>query len=217
MILSAAQITALAPHFRKPEGEIGKEVGRQMAKHNEEAVAFTIKCLEVQPADHILEIGFGPGEGIAQSVQLTPNGYVAGIDISDVMLEMAKERNHRAMMQEHVELTLGEARSMPYEDESFHKLFAVNVFHFWKDPAIELAECFRVLRPGGKVAFFMSYPSSWRPGIKESGLFIAREPAQVEAELTKAGFVRPHSKSITLVRSEEEGEYRGFVTTGEKQ
>src|SRR3989338_6828815 len=83
----------------------------------------------------MLEVGFGPGEAIAEAVRLTPQGFVAGIDFSETMLRMAEKRNHRAMMEEHVELTLGEAGKLPYEEESFDKVFAMNVFHFWQEPA----------------------------------------------------------------------------------
>jgi ubiquinone/menaquinone biosynthesis C-methylase UbiE len=216
MDLSTADMNVMAPQLRKPEGELGKIVAEFMAKNNDDVTAFTIGLLDVQRRDHVLEIGFGPGEGISQVVALTADGYVAGIDYSPLMLEMATDRNHRAVMQEHVELTLGEANALPYEDESFDKVFAVNVFHFWADPSKELAECRRVLKIGGRAAFFMSYPSSWRPGTRETGVFIDREPAAVEACLRQAGFARAWSKDITVKRDWMPEEFRGFATVGEK-
>jgi SAM-dependent methyltransferase len=204
-------MNALALQLRKPEGEYGKQVGKMMAVHNTEVTAFTLKHLQVKDTDHMLEIGFGPGEGIAQAVQLTPNGFVAGIDYSQDMITMAEERNHRAIMQEHIELTLGEASAMPYGDESFDKIFAVNVFHFWKDPAKELSECRRVLKSGGRIAFFMAHAAAYRPGFIESGVFIPREPEDVERLLSGAGFSSLQSHSITME------EFKGFATIGEKE
>jgi len=202
---------ALAIQLRKPEGEYGLEVAKVMAGRNNEVTAFTIECINLQPADHVLEIGFGPGEGIAQCVQITTEGFVAGLDYSEDMLTMAQERNHRALMQEKAELTLGEANAMPYSDEEFHKVFGVNVFHFWEDPSNPLAECLRVLKPGGKIAFFMSYPSSWIPGLAETGIFIPREPEDVETLLMDAGFTHAKSRSFTL------DQFNGFTTMAEKQ
>lgn len=210
MDFSSTDMQAIAPQLRKPEGETGRKVAKVMAEKNNEAIAFTLECLGVEPADRVLEIGFGPGEGIAQALLLAPQGFVAGIDFSPDMLAMAEERNHRAIMEERVELALGEAAGMPYADGSFKKMFAVNVFHFWGDTARELAECRRVLRPGGRVAFFMAYPSSWRPGLRESGVFIAREPEDVENDLQEAGFAHVHSKTFTL------DTFKGFVTVGER-
>ena len=200
---------ALKKHPRKPEGGMGNEVGAAMAHFNMSAIAFTIECLQIQPNDHLLEIGFGPGEAIAEAVRLTPNGYIAGIDHSAAMLKMAEERNHRAIMQEHVELTLGDARKLPYEDESFDTVFAVNVFHFWPDPTRELAECRRVLKPGGRIAFFLTHPSSWLPGIRETGVFTAREAEDVEKILLAAGFGKVESLAT---KTEPDG--KGFVVAG---
>lgn len=210
MDLSKVDIHELAPQLRKPEGEYGKNVGTVMAQYNGPAIAFTFECLQVQPADHILEIGFGPGEGIAEAVRLTPNGYVAGIDHSHAMFQMAGERNHRAIMQEHVELTVGTASELPYEDESFHKLFAINVFHFWADPSKELAECKRVLRPGGRLVFYLVHPSSWPKGLAETGIFTAREPQESEKLLRDAGFQNVESRIFT------HPDGKGYVVLGMK-
>ena len=188
MDFANADMNVLAQQLRKPEGNYGREVGKVMAQKNSEVIAFTLTCLGVRASDHVLEIGFGPGEGIAQAVRLAPKGFVAGIDYSKDMLVMAEERNHRALMQERAELALGDARELPYADESFDKIFAVNVFHFWPNPAQELAKCRRVLKPGGSIAFFMAYPSSWMPGLRESGVFFAPEPKDVEILLIAAQF-----------------------------
>ncbi len=211
MDLTNVDVGKLALQLRKPEGSVGTEVGAAMAQFNMGAIAFTIECLQVQPNDHILEIGFGPGEAIAEVVRLTPNGYVAGIDHSPVMLEMAKHRNNKAMMQEHVELTLGDATELPYEDESFDKVFAVNVFHFWPDPTRELAQCRRVLKPGGRIAFFLTHPTSWLPGIRETGIFTAREAEDIEKILQTAGFTNIETRTT---KTEPDG--KGFVVMGEK-
>lgn len=211
MDLTNVDVNKLALQLRKPEGSVGTEVGTAMAQFNIGAIAFTIECLQVQPNDHILEIGFGPGEAIAEIVRLTPSGYIAGIDHSQAMLAMAQHRNHKAMMQEHVELTLGDARELPYEDESFDKVFAVNVFHFWPDPTRELAQCRRVLKAGGGVVFYLTRPSSWLPGIRETGVFIAREAEEVEKILRTAGFRNVSSRTN---KTKPDGE--GFVVMGEK-
>ena len=180
--------TALAKQLRKPEGDIGKEVGRTMAEMNEQANALTLACLDIQPEDHVLEIGFGPGEALAEAVSMTRDGFVAGIDHSQEMVDMASARNQRSIIQDRLELTVGDASSLPYEDESFDKVFSINVLHFWEDPALPLAEMRRVLRPGGTAAIFLYKPESWMPGFKESGVFHEYSPLDLEKRLIAAGF-----------------------------
>lgn len=200
----------LAEQLRKPEGKLGEEVGVMLAERHVQALAFTFDHLDIQPHDHVLEIGFGPGEGIAEAARQTPQGFIAGIDFSETMLRMAEKRNHRSIMQEHVELTLGDARELPYADESFDKVFAMNVFHFWPKPERELAECRRVLKPGGRVLFYITHHSAWIPGLDASGVFIAYEPEDAETVLTQAGLRNVESKMTIL------NERKCFVVWGIK-
>jgi tRNA G46 methylase TrmB len=97
MDLSHVDIASLARQLRHPEGEMGKQVGTVMARFNAPANAFVFEQLRIQPMDRVLEIGFGPGEALAEASRLTPTGFVAGIDGSETMLRMAEDRNRRAI------------------------------------------------------------------------------------------------------------------------
>jgi ubiquinone/menaquinone biosynthesis C-methylase UbiE len=200
----------LAQQLLKPEGGLGEEVGEMMAKRHVEAMSLTFEYLQVQPSDHVLEIGFGPGEGIAEAVRQTPRGFVAGIDFSQAMYQMATRRNHRSIMEEHVELTLGDAQNLPYEDDSFDKIFAMNVFHFWSEPLRELAECRRVLKKGGLLLFYVTHHSAWIQGISDTGIFIAYEPQGVEKILSEAD-LRDVKSHVTVLN-----ERKCFVVWGRK-
>jgi ubiquinone/menaquinone biosynthesis C-methylase UbiE len=68
------------------------------------------------------------------------------------MLEQAAKRNARAIQRGVVELMLGSAESLPFEDETFDKVLAVNSFQVWANPASGLHEIWRVLKPGAKTA-----------------------------------------------------------------
>lgn len=56
----------LAQQFRQPTGFLGLLAGF-FFRINLEGIDWTISLLEIQPTDHVLEIGFGPGHGIQQS------------------------------------------------------------------------------------------------------------------------------------------------------
>ena len=54
-----------------------------------------VALLDVQPQDHILEIGFGPGLVIRELARRATDGFVLGIDRSEVMVRQAAVRNRR--------------------------------------------------------------------------------------------------------------------------
>src|SRR6266498_5219467 len=137
--------------FAHPEGWVGRIVGRILALKNRQRNAWTISMLDIQPDDQVLEIGFGPGQAIQEVVKLTPNGFVAGIDLSDTMVMQASKRNSAAIRSGRVLLQQGSESPLPFEDNKFNKVFAVNSMQFWSNPIAGLQEIRRVLRPAGRI------------------------------------------------------------------
>ncbi len=137
--------------FAHPEGLLGRFVGMILALKNRQRNAWTISMLDIQPDDQVLEIGFGPGQAIQEVVKLTPNGFVAGIDLSDTMVMQASKRNSAAIRSGRVLLQQGSESPLPFEDNKFNKVFAVNSMQFWSNPIAGLQEVRRVLKPGGRV------------------------------------------------------------------
>jgi ubiquinone/menaquinone biosynthesis C-methylase UbiE len=137
--------------FAHPEGLLGRFVGMILALKNRERNAWTISMLDIQPSDQVLEIGFGPGQAIQEVAKLTPNGFVAGIDLSDTMVMQASKRNSAAIRSGRVLLQQGSESPLPFEDNKFNKVFAVNSMQFWSNPIAGLQEVRRVLKPGGRV------------------------------------------------------------------
>jgi arsenite methyltransferase len=144
----------LAQQFRQPSGLLGRLIGF-LFRINREGIDWTINLLEIQPTDHVLEIGFGPGYGMQRTASLATQGRVAGVDFSQTMLEQATDRNAVAIDAGLVELCLGDATALLYPENTFHKAFATNVIYFWKDPLAYLRELHRVLKPGGRVALYV--------------------------------------------------------------
>jgi len=138
--------------FGRPTGAQGEEVGRLMADGNQGINSWTISLLGDTANDNILEIGFGPGVGVQELVQISQAQFIAGIDYSEVMLAQATERNYDAIDGGRVELSLGSVSTLPYQDTFFDKVFTVNSFHFWPEPMSDLVEIIRVMKPKGLIA-----------------------------------------------------------------
>src|SRR5215203_2214764 len=105
-------------------------------KHNRWAVAL----LDVQPQDHILEMGFGPGLAIRGLARRATDGFVLGIDHSEVMVRQAAVRNRTAVEQGRVELRLGSALDVHDFSEIFDKALVVNNFGMWPEPEVRLKD-----------------------------------------------------------------------------
>ena len=144
-------IKNLTAQFAHPEGLPGRFIGLIMALKNRERNSWTISLLDIQPGDQVLEIGFGPGQAIQEVTKLTPNGFIAGVDLSATMVEQASKRNSAAIRSGRVILEQGSESPLPFDTNKFDKVYAVNSMQFWSNPIGGLQEVIRVLKPDGCV------------------------------------------------------------------
>jgi len=106
----------------------------------------TRAILALQPGEHVLDIGSGPGFLAAEmAAEVGPDGRVHGIDSSEVMLASARRREAP------VEYGTGDALALPFPDEQFDVAVCTQVYEYVEDIAAALTEARRVLRAGGRL------------------------------------------------------------------
>jgi len=107
----------------------------------------TLDALNLRPGERVLDVGCGPGYLAAEMAeQVGPDGFVQGVDPSAPMLAIAAGR-----ALPHMELSEGDALSLPVDDASFDAAVSTQVYEYVADIAGALAEVRRVLRPGGRL------------------------------------------------------------------
>jgi ubiquinone/menaquinone biosynthesis C-methylase UbiE len=141
--------------FCFPQGRVGRLGGRLMALDNV-LPAWVLTLLEVGPFDSVLEVGSGPGLGVALAATLVREGRVVGLDPSETMLNMARDRNRREIEAGRIELHQGDAANLPFDDAVFDVAYTINSLHLWPDPVAGLREVRRTLRRGGRIGVAIS-------------------------------------------------------------
>lgn len=155
MKLRQGAIDAVRAQFGRPTGLWGRAAGLLMAHRpsNRGRNAWAVSLLDVQRDDRVLELGFGPGLAIRELSRIAAEeGYVCGIDHSELMLRWARRRNADGLRRGVVDLRLGSVDELPAFDALFDKILAVNTNMFGSEPVARLAELRRLLRPGGLIA-----------------------------------------------------------------
>lgn len=173
--------------FMRPSGWRGQFVGHLMAAKNAAMNRLAVELLNVEPDDHILEIGIGSGIAIAMAAARMTSGLIHGVDVSDVMLRQARRRNSQFIKDGRVEIKWGSVLQLPYPDSLFDKAFAVNNFHIWSDQEAALGEIRRVLKEGGILLLPLRHKHSTRRWFVPPG-FTDHEIDQVLRLLDRADF-----------------------------
>ncbi len=78
---------------------------------------------------------------------------MTGLDSTDRMLQEASRRNKSAGLEELIELKLGNALDMPFEDRTFDIVWGQDAWCYVSDKERLIKECARVIKPKGILAF----------------------------------------------------------------
>jgi ubiquinone/menaquinone biosynthesis C-methylase UbiE len=134
--------TAAAAGFQNAEAYEGI-----MGRWSRRLAPLLIRCGGVSEGDRVLDVGCGTGSLTLVVPQIANVAAVTGVDLTAAFVEFGRARNadHRVTFQ------TGDARSLPFEDNSFDRAFSMLVLQFIPDAQRAVAEMRRVVRPGGTV------------------------------------------------------------------
>ena len=123
-----------------------------------EAVLASLGCgnptalAELREGEVVLDLGSGGGIDVLLSARrVGPTGKAYGLDMTDEMLELARENQRKAGV-ENVEFLRGEIEAIPLPDSSVDVIISNCVVNLSGDKRKVIAEAFRVLKPGGRFA-----------------------------------------------------------------
>ena len=187
----------ISNQFGKPGGWLGRMIEKRMSKRTAIDAEWTVSLLNIQPKSKILEIGFGGGVSTQLASKYATQGFVAGIDHSITMVQVARKRNADAIKTGRMELNQGDAASVPYPDESFDIVFSLHSIYFWDNPVECLKGFRRVLKPDGLLAITIQPKNKWgREQIDSPGmtLFFGNEIGEM---FSSAGFQNVRTESST--------------------
>ena len=109
-------------------------------------------CNGDNPPENVIDVGCGIG-GSTLHLAKKFGCKATGITLSPVQASRAKDRAKEAGLDEKVKFEVANALSMPFADDSFDLVWSLESGEHMPDKAKFLSECYRVLKPGGKLIF----------------------------------------------------------------
>jgi SAM-dependent methyltransferase len=185
----------IVAQFGRPTGHLGRLAGWIMASRpsNRRRNQWTVELLELRPGERVLELGCGPGLGLAACLARVGEGPVVGLDHAPEMIRQAAHRNAAAVRAGRLRLVTGGLDALPRFGAPYDAALAVNLAPFVADPVALLAALRAVLRPGGRCAL------TWQPRHPGATAADARRRAQgLGVALEAAGFAAPRVEELAL-------------------
>jgi ubiquinone/menaquinone biosynthesis C-methylase UbiE len=99
----------------------------------------------------ILDVGCGGGRTIKKLAASASQGKVYGIDYSEASVAATKNANARWIGLGRVEVRLASVSQLPFSDNTFDLVTAIETHFWWPDSPAGMREILRVLKPGGKL------------------------------------------------------------------
>jgi arsenite methyltransferase len=184
------------------------------------AVAASLGCgnptalAKLQAGEVVLDLGSGGGIDVLLSAKrVGPTGKAYGLDMTDEMLALARENQKKAGV-ENVEFLKGAIENIPLPENTMDAIISNCVINLSGDKDRVLAEAFRVLKPGGRLAVSDvvvrgAVPAEIRRSME---LWVgciagALEESEYHEKLTRAGFEAIEVEPTRVYKAEEAREF----------
>jgi demethylmenaquinone methyltransferase/2-methoxy-6-polyprenyl-1,4-benzoquinol methylase len=99
---------------------------------------------------YILDVATGTGDFALEALRISPIKII-GIDISEEMLEIGKQKILKAKKNNQIELIKADSENMPFADNSFDAVIVAFGVRNFENLERGLSEIYRVLRPKGRL------------------------------------------------------------------
>lgn len=181
---------------------------------------WTIRQLNLQPHQHLLEVGCGSGRLLTAVAGKTQYAFIAAIEPSITLYRRACRRNKRLIQQETAQLHHGQLQDLPYPAAYFHTIYGSASDYPWTNLASECLRLSILLRPHGRL-ILLSRPGHYR---NEADLRI--DSARWQAACRKAGLTDIHTEyrrfppgicaAVTGFKPEIHPDYEPFTTVNKR-
>jgi SAM-dependent methyltransferase len=124
----------------------------------------TVERLSLHPGSIVLDVGSGSGASAIPAASIVgPSGRVIAVDLAERLLALASDKAERSGLR-NVEFHHGDMEALGYPDGMFDAVMSVFSIFFVPDMTKQVAELWRMVRPGGRLAITTWGPRMFEPG-----------------------------------------------------
>jgi len=134
---------------QKPTGLLGRFILWNMNARHSKVTDWGLSHGSIKTHDTILDVGCGGGRTVSKLAAMASQGKVYGVDFSKESVAMASKINRQWIDMARVEIREGSVSQLPFQEDVFDLVTAVETHFWWPDLPVGMREVLRVLKPGG--------------------------------------------------------------------
>lgn len=172
-----------------PKGRMGRVILRFMNFGHAPLTNWGLSLVDIHDGWTMLDIGCGGGATLQRLLRRSQNANVYGIDISEESVAKARKVN-ADKLDKQVFICQGSAEKLPYENDMFDMVTAIETVFFWPNLPDCLQEVRRVLKQGGRFVIMIEVVDADSIWTNVVDGMTAYSPEELKKMLDDAGFVR---------------------------
>lgn len=180
---------------QKPHGWLGRLTLWRMNKSHSKLTDWGLSHVSIAPHDTILDVGCGGGRTVSKLAALATQGKVYGVDYSAESVVVSQKTAAQAIAADRVEIRQASVSQLPFSDNTFDLITAVETHFWWSNLEGDMGEIFRVTKPGGSLILIAEiYKGANTMAAKLAEKFAERSPITLLSPddhrdlLTNAGY-----------------------------
>lgn len=139
----------LVRQVRRPSKWIGQPFVRLMNRSHSRLTDWGLQHVAIEKNTVALDVGCGGGRTIEKLSAIATEGKIYGVDYGQGSVAVSRTKNAQAIAAGRVKIKQASVSELPFADNKFDVITAIETQYYWPDLPNDMREIFRVLKPGG--------------------------------------------------------------------